>query len=304
VIEAVAFEHSNRAFIRVSGAISALMFHSELRSMTLRVRCLAITPVLAALIGCSAGSNTDVFDSANDSADAGGASGGSSSVSTGGSTTVSTGGSGASTAPGTGGTTNSGGTTSTGGGPPLGGNVLLFDDFEDGNTDGWIANRGDGDEAFGNWAVVSDATGHVYEEQSVFSDPSFAVGGDLAWTDQQLEVKVRLDGDVSDATIFLAVRFQSWDNYYFLEFHGDGRMKIRASVGGSTADVVSYDTDTPLTSGTWYSIGLSAKGSTLNALLDGAVVATGMDDRLTNGGIALAARDVSAAFDDVKVTVP
>ena len=52
----------------------------------------------------------------------------------------------------------SGGSSGSGGGGGTGGpaDALLFEDFEDGNADGWIADADDGNDKVGNWAVVTE----------------------------------------------------------------------------------------------------------------------------------------------------
>lgn len=215
---------------------------------------------------------------------------------------------------GTGGSVGSGGAIATGGssgsagmGAMLPAGVLWFDDFEDGDTAGWIADMNSGDHV-GDWAVVNDGATNVYQEQTQYSDPSWAVGGDLAWTAQILEAKVKFVSSSGDAVAYLAVRFQNREAYYFLEFHENetnGSLKIRKRVNGSTTDLISsYSTEMPVVSGTWYTIGLSAVDSTITAYFNGTMIGTATDAELSNGGIALGIVDAVAAFDDVTVSAP
>jgi hypothetical protein len=200
----------------------------------------------------------------------------------------------------------SAGSSGTGGtGTPMG--TLLFEDFEDGNADGWIADMDDGNDVFGKWAVVTEGASKVYKEHTEYSDPSWTVGGDLDWKDQAAETKVQfVSSGAGDAIAYLAVRLQSKERYYFLEFQANesnGSLKVRKRVDGSTTDLISsYKTGMPVGPGTWYTIGLSAVGTTITAKLNGMVVGTATDSALTNGGIALGIRDAVAIFDDVKVT--
>ena len=115
----------------------------------------------------------------------------------------------------------SAGSSGTGGtGTPMG--TLLFEDFEDGNADGWIADMDDGNDVFGNWAVVTEGASKVYKEQTEYSDPSWTVGGRLDWKDQAAETKVQfVSSGAGDAIAYLAVRLQSKERYYFLEFQSN-----------------------------------------------------------------------------------
>ena len=214
--------------------------------------------------------------------------------------------SGSSGSAGSGGTSGSSGSGSggTGANPPAG--FLLFDDFEDGDAKGWISDVNNGNDV-GNWAVVAGMTSQVYKQQTEYSDPSWAVGGDLAWTDQVVETKLQFtSSSAGDPVGYLAARLQSKDRYYFLEFHSNatnGSIKVRKRVDGSTTDLItSTKLGKPIIVGTWYTIGLSVVGTTLTASFDGNPVGTATDSALTNGGMALGIVDAVAEFDDVKVT--
>lgn len=205
---------------------------------------------------------------------------------------------------------SSAGSTSTGGAGSSGaGSSLLFEDFEDGKADGWIADRsGDpaDDDKVGDWAVVAEGSGRVYKQQTAYSDDSWAVGGDVSWTDQRVEAKVQFSTIPDDGCqIFLAARFQSADSYYFMYLRADGSLRVRKRFNGSTSDLVpTQDTDVAAVAGTWYTLALEAKGSTITAYLNGTVIGTAMDSDIKNGGVGVGVVDATAAFDDVRVTVP
>ena len=236
---------------------------------------------------------------------AGGSSGGGSGGSSAG------GGSGGSSAGGSGGSAGSGatgGAGATGGsGGSLPTNTLLFDDFEDNDAMGWIADV-DGEDYVGNWAVVADGANHVYREQTEYSDESWSVGGDLAWTDQRVETKVRFSSSGGEGLAFLAARLSSKERYYFIEFRqaeDNGTLKLRKELDGSTTDLIgSTDTNLVIANGTWYTLALSVKGSTLAMFFNGTMLGMATDADLTNGGIAIGVVDAMADFDDVTVTVP
>jgi len=247
----------------------------------------------------------------SDGSGAGAGSGAGGSSGTGGSTggTAGTGGAtgsgGGSATGGTGGSTGGTGAGGSGGSQPPG--TLLFDDFEDNDTNGWIADADDGNDKVGNWAVVPDGTNHVYKQQTEYSDPSWAIGGDSRWTDQIVETKVQFTSSSGDGKAFLAARFSSFERYYFIEFSmndSDGQIKVRKRVDGSTNDILSVRTGGPVVSGTWYTIALSVVGTEIKAFFEGAEVGSGTDADLTVGGIGIGIVDSVAAFDDVKVTSP
>jgi hypothetical protein len=197
------------------------------------------------------------------------------------------------------GATGAVGAAGTTGGPPAP-DARLTSDFEDGMPTGWIADTVDG-----TWAVVADGTGKVYEQQMSSSTLSLAIGGKINWADQVVETRVKwVSFSSSSALVYLAVRYQNKDAYYFVALKADGSLKIRKRVMGSTDDVATYKSNMPIVKDTWYTLGLSAVGTTLTASLNGAMVATGTATDLQTGGIALGTQNAVAAFDDVKVTPP
>lgn len=204
-----------------------------------------------------------------------------------------------------GGSGNAGAGTSggTGGGAPAG-DLPFLDNFEDGNAAGWVSVDDEGAMVAG-WSVVMDGTS-VFKQGTASSDPSWSIGGNVAWTDQLVEVKLKFD-DAPDesAAALIAARFKNFDAYYYLELRGDGGIKIRKRVEGSTGDVTRFDPDAPLSGNTWYTVGLGAVGSTLTAYFNGVPVATGTDSEVTAGGIGIGTTDEAiVSFDDVSVTAP
>jgi hypothetical protein len=182
-----------------------------------------------------------------------------------------------------------------------------MDDFETdapiGQTPRW---RPDPSDTTGKWMIVTDGSTKVLQEQVAVSSMSLIVGGDVAWTDQKVETKVKFTTVTSSSIAYVVVRFVDFKNYYFLEFKGDGSMKIRKRITSSTTDLVSYKTKVALVAGTWYGIAFGFQGNTVTAFLDGAAVGTMTETAasLPMGGIALGFQDGSGSFDDVKVTLP
>ena len=127
---------------------------------------------------------------------------------------------------------------------PTPGDVLMFDDFEDGNDNGWLRPTG----AQGTYAVVTDGAGQVYQEQVATSDEAWTVGGNVLWTDQRLSVKVKWisSADAGNSLVLLAVRLTSMDAFYFIELREDGRVRMRLE-NGSTTELGEYDSNTPFT---------------------------------------------------------
>jgi hypothetical protein len=189
------------------------------------------------------------------------------------------------------------------------GDVLFSDDFEDGDDAGWIADVADGDDVVGSWAVVATPEGQAYAQlDTSSSDESWAVGGSINWTDVSLQVRFRFTdaSSLEDAIVMLGVRFRDKDNYYYVEYGGDGDFKIRKRVDGSEPELSSEDLDRTAVAGEWIDLTFTARGDTLEASVDGQLIgAAVVDGDLPSGGIALGVRESAAVeFDDVRVTVP
>jgi hypothetical protein len=189
------------------------------------------------------------------------------------------------------------------------GDVLLLDDFEEGDTNGWIVASTGGDNGIGEWVVVDSEGGRAYAQRDTsFDDDSWAVGGNVAWSDILLQARFRFTAaaEIEDALAMFAVRFQSREKYYYVEYRGDGSLKLRKRVDGSDTDLSSQDLDRVAVLGEWIDIGVRARGSSLQITIDGvAVGGEVVDADLGFGGIGLGVKESSAVeFDDVRVSVP
>jgi hypothetical protein len=191
------------------------------------------------------------------------------------------------------------------GGAPASGSLLFSDDFEDGMWDQrWLMIQS----AVGtpSWSVIADGTNHVLTETAVSQSVSQVAGGNVSWTDQIVEAKVKLTAP--GARVQVAARFLDSADYYFLELSDTNNLKIRKRVVAVTTDLVAAvaAAGTTLAVGTWYTVGLKVQGNTLVASFNGAQVASVTDTAspLAAGGIGLGTVANNVEFDDVRVTAP
>jgi len=219
--------------------------------------------------------------------------------------------------------TGSGGRTGSGGAVGGGGATTVanyMDGFE--NNDiamHWGAPQSGDTPPCGTWSVIPETTGstnHVYSQTSTActsSNPTYAAGGLVIWTDMRLQVRVKFGPDATSSTkIIIAVRYNGPKDLYWLEFTLDGNVKIRTrTTSGSSADVgsgIPSKMRVAVVAGAWTTLGLSISGSTINAYLGAdptaAPVVTGTAAGQTSGGIALGVLQGTASFDDVLVTPP
>jgi hypothetical protein len=235
-------------------------------------------------------SNTSAGTSAKGGTSGGGGSG---------SGTAGTGQAGTSTSGGSAGASGGTGTAGAGGTKPANTSLPFSEDFEDGEANGFIAWNDKG--TAGPWVVVADGAGKVYQPQAPVSALEYGVGGSTTWTDVAMTVKVRLADDSSGAQIVL--RFKDAKTYLVVEM-AVGKYKLRGRANGSTTDLISPSPKPVITSGTWYTVGITAKGTTVTLTLDGKMIGSPVmcNALISNGGLALGVDEGSASFDDVSVT--
>lgn len=198
-----------------------------------------------------------------------------------------------------GGGSTGGTSTGTGGTKPTITNLPFTEDFEDGVADGFIPWN---DKATaGVWEVVTDGAGKIYQPKAALSDLEFAVGGSTMWTDVAMTVKVRLNSADTDGQVVL--RFKEPKTYLVLEI-AEGKYKLRGRAAGSTTDLISPSPKPVITAGTWYTVGITAKGTTVSLTLDGKAIGAPVmcAAAISNGGVALGADSGSISFDDLSIT--
>ena len=191
------------------------------------------------------------------------------------------------------------GGTSTGTGGKTSTDLPFTEDFEDGVANGFIP--WNDKSTAGVWEVVTDGAGKIYQPKAALSALEFAVGGSTTWTDVAMTVKVRLNDADTDGQVVL--RFKEPKTYLVLEI-AEGKYKLRGRAAGSTTDLISPSPKPVITAGTWYTVGITAKGTTVSLTLDGKAIGSPVmcAAAISNGGVALGADSGSISFDDLKIT--
>lgn len=200
-----------------------------------------------------------------------------------------------------GGSAGTNGSAGKAGGPttPANTNLPFTEDFEDGVANGFIPYN---DKATaGAWTVVADGASKIYQPQAAVSALEFAVGGSTTWTDVAMTVKVRLNDADTDAQVIL--RFKEPKTYLVLEM-AEGKFKLRGRAAGSTTDLISPSPKPEIVAAKWYTVGITAKGTTVSLTLDGMPIGTPVmcAAAISNGGVAFGMDSGSASFDDLSVT--
>ncbi len=160
-------------------------------------------------------------------------------------------------------------------------------------------------EARSLWAIEDGRL--VQNRTAAANNPStqetLAVIGDASWTDYAISAKVY---NQTNATFGLVARYQDGSFYRYRSianrFESTPKQVLEKVVDGvpttlATVDQIGHDEYR------WYSVTLRVNGTTIQALVDGKVVAEADDATLTNGQAGVYTRALGGIlFDDITVT--
>jgi pectate lyase len=164
--------------------------------------------------------------------------------------------------------------------------TLFSDDFNDGNANGWTTSGG-------SWSVSSG----IYS-QSGTSASAKALAGSTSWTTATVSARVRANTFSSSTSrgIGIAARAQSTSSFYALVLTPSSA-QIRK---GATTVLASASFSTA--TGTFYTLSLSATGSSLVGSVNGTQLLSASDSSFATGRVALLANYTAGSFDDVLVS--
>lgn len=167
-----------------------------------------------------------------------------------------------------------------------------FDDFQDGNADGWTPDGG-------TWSMTTAANGSLVYRQS--DDTQIAVRSTLKgtnWTDQLVEADANMIS-FTGTNRFMGVvaRYRDPANYYYFILRTNNTWELKRLV-----DNVSFTLATgavTVNTGTWYTLGLEVIGNTLKGYLNGVLLGSATDASHTSGRAALLQNYAHVQYDNV-----
>jgi pectate lyase len=164
--------------------------------------------------------------------------------------------------------------------------TLFSDDFDDGNASGWSTSGG-------TWSVSSGG----YSQSSTGASAK-ALAGSTSWTTATASARVRANTFSGSGSrgIGVAARVQSTSSFYALVLTPTS-VQIRK---GATTTLASASFSAA--TGTWYTLTLSATGSSLVGSVNGTQVLSTSDSSYATGRAGLVANYTAGSFDDVLVT--
>ena len=169
--------------------------------------------------------------------------------------------------------------------------TLFADTFDDGNADGWSRNGG-------AWSIVTDGT-PAYQQSSTGTNAR-ALAGSASWTDYTVQARVKpVAFGNATRNAGVAARAQSTSQYYTLVLTGGGTAQLQRVSGGTATALATAPIGGG--AGTWRTLALSVRGSTLTGFVDGARVLEATDSAFASGRIGLVTAYTNAIFDAVAV---
>ncbi|GIH17477.1 hypothetical protein Raf01_56490 [Rugosimonospora africana] len=163
--------------------------------------------------------------------------------------------------------------------------------FEDGTTNAWSKSGG-------TWTVVTDGTKAV-QQSNGSSENSRLFAGDTGWTTYTVQARVKPLSLGSGGFVGLLARAKSSTSFYRLALMPGNVVQLQA-VNSGAVTVLASKSQT-VSTGTWYTLSLTANGSTISGSVNGSSVGSGSSSVSASGRIGLQTAYSSGNFDDVTV---
>lgn len=150
----------------------------------------------------------------------------------------------------------------------------------------------------GSWVTQSDGTQVLAQASTDTTTEKRVLAGSASWTDYVLQVDVKPGTNAPELGLQLIARLVDANNYYSFGLYSN-TWYLKKKVGGTQTTLA---TGSFAYSSQFYTLTLSAQGSTLSAAINGAARATVTDASHSGGMIGLSTKATSE-FDNVVVTL-
>jgi hypothetical protein len=169
----------------------------------------------------------------------------------------------------------------------------VFDDFEDGDADGWNPTSG-------TWAV--DSTTKTYRQTNTGTSVNARSSHAATSDDHSIEADVcPIDFRSTSASVLLCARYTDISHAYFLTLGSTGNVVLKRANGGSSV-VIDGPVASGVSEGQWCVMKLEAEGSAIRGYVNGQLLVQATDSTLSTGDVAVGTYATTAAFDDVSIS--
>lgn len=168
--------------------------------------------------------------------------------------------------------------------------VLISEDFEDGDSVGWLNVQG-------TWSVKTDGT-KVFSQTKTSDEAISVTGSVLSKCSLEGNVKI-LSFKGTDKYAGLIGNYKDKNNYYFLSLSNGNKLVLGNKVNGTFTTLSAKAITVGINK--WYTLKLVIADSKLEGYLDGNLEVTATDSSLTDGKPGLLCSYASAEFDNIKV---
>ncbi len=176
--------------------------------------------------------------------------------------------------------------------------VLLEDDFNDGNDEGWTVFQG-------NWQVINGE--YVYGANGITYVDGVTVAGDVSWENYTFESRFKLiEGDPEIYVLFRFTDYVTYERYngYSFQYWPDRWSLLRWEIekGWPWCSIISREPNpSSITSGEWYDVRVELSGDRIKCYVNDELKIDVHDSMFPNGRIGLRADVSKVAFDDIRV---
>jgi hypothetical protein len=176
--------------------------------------------------------------------------------------------------------------------------ALYATGFESGTANGWSVVS-----SWGNFSVVSDLAGSkAYLSDNADKGGTKSVTGTSTWTNYSVEAKGKME--TAQGRMGLLARFVDYNNCYSMSYDSyTKRVYITRLQNGALTDLAISAPITPLAAGIYHNLRFTVSGNTLQAYVNGQLIATASDSTFSTGKIGVYSHLSKAYFDDVVVRV-
>ncbi|MEV4510465.1 pectate lyase [Dactylosporangium sp. NPDC049525] len=170
--------------------------------------------------------------------------------------------------------------------------TLFSDTFEDGDTSGWSKSGG-------TWSVVTDGS-KALQQSNAGSENARDFAGTSSWTNYTVSARVKPISLSSNGFVGLLARAKSSTTFYRLALLPGNTVQLQAVNSGSVTVLGSVSRT--VSTGSWYTLGITVSGTSITGKVDGATVGSGTSSVASTGRIGVQTGYASASFDDVTVS--